>query len=262
VLIVEDNADMHAYLDDILANHWCVEHAADGREGLEAARVNPPDVIVSDIMMPEMDGFEMLQRLRDDVRTSHIPVMLLTARRDRDTRVKSFSLSADDFLSKPFDASELTARLGAMLEARDRVRALLRAQFVAGGGLEASDSQVAEDDLSARDRELLERLQVWLEANYQDPDVKVTDMAGAALVDLRTLQRKLKSLLDRTPAAYLQEFRLKKSRAMLRENGRAIKDVAASCGFSSAQAFTKVFGQVEGMPPSLWRQTQVGRKRA
>jgi signal transduction histidine kinase/CheY-like chemotaxis protein/AraC-like DNA-binding protein len=262
VLIVEDNADMHAYLDDILTNAWRVEHANDGREGLEAARANPPEVIVSDIMMPEMDGFEMLQRLRDDVRTSHIPVMLLTARRDRDTRVRGFSLSADDFMAKPFDPTEFTARLGAMLEARDRIRELLRSQFAAGRSLETGDSEVAENDISTRDRELLERLQAWLESNYHDPDVKVTDMATAALVDLRTLQRKLKSLLDRTPAAYLQEFRLKQSRAMLRENGRAIKDVAASCGFSSAQAFTKVFGQVEGMPPSLWRETQVTRKRA
>ncbi len=262
VLIVEDNADMHAYLDEILVDSWRVEHASDGKEGLETARANPPDVIVSDIMMPNMDGFEMLQRLRDDVQTSHIPIMLLTARRDRDTRVRGFSLSADDVLAKPFDPTEFAARLGAMLENRARVRELLRSQFVSGAALGAENPGLAEGDISTRDRDLLKRVQAWLEENYQDPGINVTDMADAALVDLRTLQRKLKSLLDRTPAAYLQEFRLNKARTLLCENGRAIKDVAASCGFSSAQAFTKVFRQAEGMPPSHWRQGQMARKRS
>jgi len=255
-LVVEDNPDMRNYLNELLAPAWRVAEAVDGRAGFEAALSFQPDVIVSDIMMPEVDGFELLKRLREDVRTSHIPVMLLTARRDRDTRIRSFVLSADDFLAKPFDATEFGARLQAMLDSRQSLRENLRAQLAAAGHLDDLSSTVTEDDINSRDRELLNRLHNWLEENFEDPEVKVTDMAAAALVDLRTLQRKLKSLLDRTPAAYLQEFRLQQARKMLRANGRAIKDVAASCGFSSAQAFTKIFGQVEGMPPTVWRKAR------
>ncbi len=256
VLVVEDNVDMRNYLSELLAAGWQVEQAADGQAGLEAARTFQPDVIVSDIMMPGLDGFELLAQLRQDLRTSHIPVMLLTARRDRDTRVRSFSLAADDFLAKPFDARELRARLTVMMERRRRLREALRIELAGGDRPRDASMVVAEDDISSRDRELLTRLQSWLESHHDDPDIKVADMAAAALVDVRTLQRKLKSLLDRTPAGYLQEFRLHKARTMLRRNGRAIKDVASSCGFSSAQAFSKVFSQVEGMPPSQWRRAQ------
>ncbi|NDY94887.1 hybrid sensor histidine kinase/response regulator transcription factor [Wenzhouxiangella limi] len=256
VLVVEDNADMRNYLSELLAPGWRVHQAADGEAGLKAARSVQPDVIVSDIMMPGLDGFELLARLRQDLRTSHIPVMLLTARRDRDTRVRSFSLAADDFLAKPFDAREFLARLMAMMERRKRLREDLRIELVGGGRSDDVSGTATAHSISTRDRELLKRLQDWLEAKHDDPEIKVADMAAAALVDARTLQRKLKSLLDRTPAGYLQEYRLRKARTMLRENGRAIKDVAAHCGFSSAQAFTKVFRQVEGMPPSEWRKMQ------
>lgn len=253
-LVVEDNPDMRNYLTDLLAPNWNVQQAADGKQGLEQARAFQPDVIVSDIMMPGFDGFELLARLRQDLATSHIPVMLLTARRDQNTRVRSFSLAADDFLAKPFDAREFCARLSAMMQRRQRLREALRAELADGGQPTKASAAVSEDDVSPRDREVLERLHDWLELHHHDPDIKVADMAAAALLDVRTLQRKLKSLLDRTPAGYLQEFRLHKARTLLRQNGRAIKDVASSCGFSSAQAFTKVFGQVEGMPPSQWRR--------
>jgi len=255
-LVVEDNSDMRQYLQEILAPAWHVRQAADGAEALEAARLFQPDVVVSDIMMPKLDGFELLKRLREDVRTSHIPVMLLTARRDRETRVRGFVLSADDFLAKPFDPHELAARVQAMLERRQRLRENLRVHLAERGQTEPVASETAEDDISARDRELLERIHSWLDANYANPEISVTNMATAALVDLRTLQRKLKSLLDRTPAVYLQEFRLQQARRMLHENGRSIKDVAATCGFSSAQAFTKIFRQAEGMPPSVWRKNR------
>lgn len=254
VLVVEDNDDMRAHLADLLAPNWRVRQAVDGEQGLAEARSFHPDVIVSDIMMPGLDGFEMLARLRQDLLTSHIPVMLLTARRDQDTRVRSFSLDADDFLAKPFDAPEFCARLTAMMERRKRLRLALRSEMAGGPLPTDTASATTEDEISGRDREILTRLQNWLEAHYDQPDIKVADMAAAALVDVRTLQRKLKSLLDRTPAGYLQEFRLNKARKMLRQTTRAIKDVAASCGFSSAQAFTKVFTQAEGMPPSQWRR--------
>ena len=253
VLVVEDNTDMRAHLFDLLAPRWRVLEAADGRTGLALARSDLPDVIVSDVMMPGMSGLELLEALRSDIRTSHIPVMLLTARQDHETRVRAFSLQADDFLPKPFDDDEFCVRLTAMMATRRRLREQLRNEL-AGGQRRPEHDPASLPDISDRDRDLLQRLQAWVEEHFADPDIKVADLAEAALVDVRTLQRKLKALLDRTPAAYLQEVRMDKARALLGGSGRSVKDVAASCGFTSPQAFSKIFNQVEGMPPSKWRQ--------
>ncbi len=255
-LLVEDNPDMRAHLAELLSPDWRVLLAGDGASGLASARAEMPDIIVSDIMMPAMDGLEFLAALRQDIATSHIPVLLLTARQDHDTRIRGFALRADDFLPKPFDDQELRARLAAMMDTRQRLHEHLRREL--GALPETGDGEpgLPEDSISERDRELLKRLQWWAEQHFADPDLTVADLAAAALVDVRTLQRKLKALLGRSPAAYLQEVRLAKACEMMLANGRSIKDIAASCGFSSPQAFSRVFSQAHGMPPSRWRSQQ------
>jgi len=258
ILVVEDNLDMRTHLCALLRPHWRVIEAGDGNTGLALARSEPPDLIVSDIMMPGLDGLELLEALRSDINTSHVPVMLLTARQDHDTRVRAFSLQADDFLSKPFDDGELLVRLKAMMEMRRRLHDRLRREL-AGGPV--TERTTVEPELSDRDRALLQRLRDWAEIHHADPEVKMIDMARAAMVDVRTLQRKLKSLLDCTPAGLLQEVRLDKARELLLKDRRSVKDVAATCGFSSPQAFSKIFSQAEGLPPSQWRQRAKARAR-
>ncbi|TVS12948.1 MAG: response regulator [Wenzhouxiangella sp.] len=252
VLVIEDNADMRAHLRELLETDWRVLEAADGDAGRAMACSEMPDVIVSDIMMPGLSGLDLLKSLRSDIKTSHIPIMLLTARHDHDTRVQAFTLQADDFLPKPFEDDEFCVRLSSMMAARRRLRDQLRREL--GGEPRRSSPDRNSADIGQRDRELLERLHAWVESHYPDPGIKVADLADATLVDVRTLQRKLKSLLDRTPAAYLQEFRLQKAREMLADSDRSVKDIAASCGFSTPQAFSKIFTQVEGLPPSRWRK--------
>jgi CheY-like chemotaxis protein len=129
VLVVEDNADLRQYLAQSLAPHWRVEQAVDGVRGFALAREKSPDLIITDLMMPNADGFEMLARLREDIETSHIPVLFLTARQDNSTRLKAFTLSADAFLSKPFELDELKIRLEQMLSQRERIRAHLVGQI-------------------------------------------------------------------------------------------------------------------------------------
>lgn len=256
ILVVEDNIDMRQHLTSLLRPAWRVIEAADGEAGLELALSEAPDLIVSDIMMPGLDGLSLLQALRGDMRTSHIPVLLLTARHDQDTRVRAYALQADGFLGKPFHDEEFLARLAAMVETRRRLHDRLRRELNGEVVLEAEST---EREISERDRMLLERLRAWLEAHHADPDIKVNDMARAVMVDVRTLQRKLRSLLDQTPAGLLQDVRLDKARALLLGKERSIKDIAASCGFSSPQMFSKVFSQTEGLPPSQWRRRAQSR---
>ncbi|MGY6555465.1 MAG: ATP-binding protein [Wenzhouxiangella sp.] len=254
ILVVEDNPDMRHHLCALLASSWQVIEARDGAEGWALACSESPAMIISDIMMPAMDGLSLLQTLRSDVRTSHIPVLLLTARSDAETRIRAFSLQADGYLHKPFDDGELQARLQSMLEAQRRLRERLRRELSGALPTEGPGLRLEPADLCERDRQLLERLRDWLDRHYQDHEVTVAAMAKAAMVDLRTLQRKLRALLDQTPAGLLQEVRLEKARELLLGRDCSIKDVAMSCGFSSPQAFSKIFSQVEGQPPSQWRR--------
>lgn len=257
VLVAEDNVDLRHHLSEALSGDWDVLEAGDGAEALRLARERLPDVLVSDIMMPHLDGLELLKRLREDVRTSHLPVLLLTARQDEATRLQGYSLSADDFLSKPFNPAELRLRLQRMVDIRSRVQArLLRQMDVMGRRTQplASLDDSPVPDLSERDEQLLERVRNWLEANYDDPEVGVAELAEFVAVEQRTLQRKLKALTGRTPAAHLQGYRLERAKELLRDSKRPIQDVAFTCGFSSPQYFTRVFTQQEGLSPSKWRR--------
>ncbi|MGY6631434.1 MAG: hybrid sensor histidine kinase/response regulator transcription factor [Wenzhouxiangella sp.] len=260
VLVVEDNPDLRAHLCELLSASWRTVQAADGHQALERAISKRPDVIVSDIMMPGMDGLAMLARLRDNLETSHIPVMLLTARSDVETRLKGLSLSADDFMAKPFQPRELLLRLRRMVENRER----LRRRLASAGLAAASTAPVARPEpdtpvpdsaeLSSRDRALIERIDQWLDQAAHDSSLKVDDMASVVALERRTLQRKLKVLTGLTPAAYLRRYRFRKAAHLLTTTDQSVTEVALSSGFASPQHFSRVFRQEFGMPPDQWRQ--------
>ena len=250
VLVVEDQAELRAHLAELLGSQWKVLTAANGEEGLRLARRHGPDLIVSDIMMPGMDGFQLLSLLRQDEQTSHIPVLLLTARQDSAARLKGFSLSADDFLAKPFDMQELKLRLRRMHHNRERLRRRLVGQ--------APAAQEPDLDLAPRDRKLLESVNAWLEAHCADGDLKVERAADAVAVERRTLQRKLKALTGLTPAAYIRHFRMQRASRLLLSTDRSVQAIAISCGFASPQHFSRSFSQHYGMPPDQWRRERSG----
>jgi signal transduction histidine kinase/CheY-like chemotaxis protein/ligand-binding sensor domain-containing protein len=250
VLVVEDNAELRKHLAEMLGGQWKVLTAADGEAGLRQARRHGPDLIVSDIMMPGMDGFQMLRLLRQDMQTSHIPLLLLTARQDSETRLRGLSLSADDFLSKPFDARELLIRLRRMHNNRERLRRRLAGQ--------AELSAVETDsDLAPRDRSLLESVNQWLDAYCADGALTVERLADAVAVERRTLQRKLKALTGLTPAAYIRQFRMQRAGHLLASSDRSVQEIAISCGFASPQHFSRSFSQHYGMPPDQWRKQRL-----
>ncbi|OAB60644.1 hypothetical protein AY599_09330 [Leptolyngbya valderiana BDU 20041] len=253
LLLVEDQAEIRTHLAGVLAEDWRVIEAADGQQGLERARQDQPDVIISDVMMPGMDGFQMLARLRDDLATSHIPVMLLTARHDRDSRMKGLMLSADDFMGKPFDVQELKVRLRRMRDNRKRLQRFL----LDGGAPELGQGeQEAAPDLSARDRALLDSLNDWLESHAEDASIRVEDMAEAVALETRTLQRKIRALTGQTPSDFIRHFRLQRAIELLIRTERSVNDIALSCGFSSPQSFSRVFSREYGQPPDRWRRTR------
>lgn len=249
VLVVEDHADLRAHIGRILKPYWQVLEAADGESALDLARCELPDLIISDIMMPGMDGLALLAQLRSDLATSHIPVLLLTARQDQSTRLKGLSLSADDFLTKPFDATELVLRLRRMLDNRERLRRRLQ-------GEPGDDPSSAPElpDLVEGDVEFLAAVRRHVAARFHDPGYGVEQLAEQANVERRTLQRKLKAMTGLTPAAFIRHQRLQHAIVLLDSTELSVNQIALDSGFASPQHFTRLFSKQYGSPPQRWRQ--------
>jgi signal transduction histidine kinase/DNA-binding response OmpR family regulator/streptogramin lyase len=250
VLVVEDNTDLREYLRHTLQTQWGVIEAADGQEGLELAMQHHPDLIVSDVMMPRLDGFGFLEALRGCPETSHIPILLLTARQDSEARLKGLALSADDFMAKPFDAEELRVRLRRMIDNRERMRRFLLSE----ASIELSGKNGGQQELVHRDRELIDRINTWLAENLDDSDLDVESLCQAMTIERRTLQRKLKALTGMTPAAYIRHIRLRQAKKLLLETDRSINEIALRCGFSNAQHFSRLFRKNYQVPPERWRR--------
>lgn len=256
LLLVEDNRDLRDYLTELLRPDWNVVPAVHGQEALARLSEDHVDVILSDIMMPQMDGLELLRRVRDDVATSHIPFLILSARRDAETRIAGLSMAADDFLTKPFDARELQLKLRNMAIRRQNQTAALRGVLQAPIREAPSATREATADLSPRDQRFVERLQQWLARQHSDPDASIADMARELAVDQRTLQRKVKALLDTSPSECLSDYRLDQARQKLSEGTDPIQTVAYDCGFANAKSFSRAFQRRYGLSPSAWRKQQ------
>lgn len=242
VLVVEDNADMRTYIRAQLEGTYEVVEAENGEVGLERAQVVVPDIILSDIMMPKMDGFTMVRALKHDERTSHIPIVFLTAKADTDSRIEGFTTGADAYLAKPFNAAELRARVTNLLEQRQR----LRNKYGDEKAL-TTDSQVPE--MSPMDEQFIARLNQILDRHLADVQFGVDAMAEAMSMSPRQLRRKLKALTDETPNILMRRKRIEKAAVLLQEGG-SVKEVAGATGFNSLSQFRRAFKDVHGVAPS------------
>jgi CheY-like chemotaxis protein len=231
---------MRAYLGQVLGNAYQVAFAGDGNSGLETAFREVPDLVVCDIMLPGKDGYEICHALKNDDRTSHIPVILLTALEGREDRLRGLAERADDYLVKPFDETELSQRITNLLA----LRTLLQRRYARDLRFE---SPLA--DLSKRDQAFLQKLARVAAEHHADAEFGVSGLASAMAAGERNLQRKLKALLGMTPADYLREYRLQQAMGRLRAGERP-GDVAFATGFVSQPHFSKCFRAQFGMSPS------------
>jgi len=245
ILIIDDNDDMRLFIVELLQEDYrCIE-AHDGTTGLAQAIERIPDAVICDVMMPGLDGFEVLQRLRSDEHTSHVPIVMLTARGDEASRLKGLRERADDYLAKPFLPDELRYRLRNLLELCQLRAERARQQLLAGDGHGAAEIS----GLTKRDQAFLDRLGRVLNERYANSEFHANDLADAMHMSHRQLQRKLKALLDVAPAMYLRDFRLQKAKAKL-EEGDTVTNAALDCGFSTAGYFARCFSTRYGIRPS------------
>ena len=250
VLVVEDDAEYRWMISARLGEAFEVLEAADGREGVEKALKHIPDLVVTDLMMPGMSGIELCRELKANVQTSHIPVIMLTAKNSVESQIEGLETGADDYITKPFTMELLKARIRNLLKSRHMLRERFGGEFIHAGILESSLK-------SSVDRALWERILSLLKENYPNPDFSPEEMAEALHISKRTLQRKIKALTDRSPVGLILQYRLKLAAQLLKQPSLKITDVAFDVGFSDSNHFSRQFKKEFGKTPSEFRAEAV-----
>ena len=254
LLIVDDNADIRHYLRVVLHNRFRIIEAANGQEGLRQAREYGPVLIISDIMMPVMNGLELCQQVKSDTATSHIPVILLTAKSEASQVAEGYKSGADSYITKPFSSAVLMARIDNIMQSREQLRrryATLSTSVVADG-VETPPVATKTDDPSqpsARDREFIARLHDIIQSHMMETEFSVEWMGSEIGLSRVQLYRKVKALTGLSPVELLRKSRLNKADQLLRSTGMNISEVAYTVGFTSPSYFSKCFKDEFGIQP-------------
>lgn len=249
VLVVEDNTDINNYIAQNLSQDYIVIQASNGEEGLKAAKANVPDLIVCDIMMPVMDGISMTKLVKSDMATSHIPVIMLTAKTTMDDRQEGYESGADSYLTKPFSISMLRSRIHNLLETRQtlarHIMSSLGENSFSNYKEETGDAAAAPR-LSRIDAAFLQKLNGIIAAHIADTKLNLTGIASEMGVSQSTLYRKVKALTGVTTNEYIRKMRLEHARKLMAEDGRNVSQAAYESGFADLayfrQSFRKEFG--------------------
>lgn len=248
VLIVDDNADIRIYLRSILQGRYQVNEAADGQQGLALANEIVPDLIVSDVMMPVMNGLEFCQRVKGGTATSHIPVILLTARALSHHQIEGYESGADAYITKPFSADLLLARIDNLLKSRRKLKNLF-------GTTEQEKEEIEEpiqplSPTPQREDAFLTKFRNFIEKSMGDSDLNVETIGAELGLSRVQLYRKIKALTGLSPVELLRTARLQKGRDLLQTTSKNISEVAYEVGFTAPSYFTKCFKDEFGISPS------------
>ena len=248
ILIVEDNTELRSYISDQFREEYLIEEARDGEEGIEKAIKNIPDLIISDIMMPRMDGIEFCRRIKTNDRTSHIPVVMLTARADTESRIEGLETGADDYVIKPFNIQELRTRVKNLITGRRD----LRKQFTAS--LDVAPNEIP---FNSYDVKFIRRIMEQVEQHLADFDFGVKELQAKTGMSQTQLYRKIYALTEMSPSRFIRHLRLKQAARLLEQDNENVTDVAFSVGFNNLSYFTKCFREQYGISPSVYlRQFQ------
>ena len=244
ILIVEDNADVREYIKDSLGNEFQIEEAQNGEQGVRKAEQIIPDLIISDVMMPKLDGNELTKRLKNDEKTSHIPIILLTAKSEQASKLEGLERGADAFLTKPFDTKELRVRINNLITNRRNLQEKFsKIEYV-------PEKRIQEKKLTNLEEQFICKVMEVIENHISEEDFTIEQFGNEVGMSRVQLHRKLKALSGKSPSNYLRSVRLARARQMIEEQKGTISEIAYSVGFSSPQYFTRSFKEEFGYPPS------------
>ena len=242
VLVIDDNTDIRQYERTLLQDEYIVLEAADGKEGLAVALKEVPDLVICDVMMPVMDGLEFTKQLKTNTATSHIPVIMLTAKNLEEHRAEGYEHGADSYITKPFHSKVLLARIENLLRQRQLLKHLYQ-------GTKETEKEISESHLEDRDKQFLKQLQAIIQKNLSDSEFGVEDMGQQIGLSRVQLYRKVKAMTGSSVVDLLRKARLAKARRLLETRSMSVSEVAYEVGFSAPSYFTKCFKEEYGMLP-------------
>lgn len=241
ILVVEDNADLRHFIAGYLSESYTVREAENGVDGYRQATETVPDLIISDIMMPGLDGVSLCRKLKEDERTSHIPVILLTAKADTASKVRGLETGADDYLTKPFSPEELRLRVNNLIRQQQKLREKFSRSFT------LQPTTVA---VTSADERFLQKVMAIMEENMANADFDVNAFSRTIGMSRAQLNRKLTAMVNQSPNEFIRTIRLKRAASLLHQNQGNVGEVAFRVGFSSPNYFTKCFHDYYGVVPS------------
>lgn len=248
VLIIEDNKDLREYLSNFYSQLYEIIEAADGNAGLQKAFETIPDIIISDVMMPGKNGFELTNALKNDLRTSHIPIILLTAKNSVEAQIEGMKYNADAYISKPFNQQHLEATIKSLLHNR-----LILKEYYSGNISQSQDVK----HINKLDRRFINDLNALIEENLSNEHFSVDDICKSVGISRVQLYRKIKALLNTNATDYITEKRVQKAKYLLRHESLTIAEIAYKTGFSSPAYFSTVFKQKFSVTPSEYKDRKV-----
>jgi DNA-binding response OmpR family regulator/two-component sensor histidine kinase len=250
VLVVEDNPDMRKFIRESIEPYYSVIEAEDGKDGIEKAQAIMPDLIVSDIMMPEVDGYELCETLKKDFKTSHTPVILLTAKASESSVVQGLETGADDYITKPFSTKILLTRIKNLIDLRRQLQEKIQRQMLL---------QPEEIKVSSIDQKFLKKLQDIIEKNLSDPDLNVEALSEKMEISRVTLNKKIHALSGEKANEFIRSYRLKRAVQLLKQNFGSVTEVAFAVGFSDHSYFTRCFREKFHQLPSVLAAEDTGK---
>jgi signal transduction histidine kinase/DNA-binding response OmpR family regulator len=245
ILVVEDNDEVRQFIKLQLSEKYKVSEAVNGSEGTRMAKNIQPDLIISDVMMPNMDGYSLTQTLKTDILTSHIPIILLTAKAGQPDKNEGLSSGADAYLTKPYDLNELELRIENLIKLREE----LRKRFA-----DVVQVKPTEVSVSSMDTELMEKLIAIVEKNMSNEDFSVEMLSEEVGMSSRNLNRKLQALLNTSPTDFIKTVRLQRAADLLKQNAGSIAEIAFQTGFRSAAYFSTSFKKHFGISPKNYTE--------
>jgi YesN/AraC family two-component response regulator len=238
---VEDNVDLRKYIAGNLDPSFRILEAENGDHGIKMAVNTIPDLVISDLMMPGMNGMEMCEYLKSDVRTSHIPVIMLTARADRNSKLEGLKKGADDYIIKPFDSEELQVRVSNLIEQRKSLREHFREEFL-------TDSP--KFDMAPLEEEFIQKTIDLIHQHISEPEYNVDQLVKDMAISRMHFYRKILALTDHSPVELLRNIRLKFAAKLFREGHKNIARVMYQSGFNTPSYFAQCFRKLYGINPS------------
>ena len=262
LLIVEDNDDLRAFLVSILSSDYAVMQAANGKEGLEMAMREQPDFILTDVMMPEMDGLEMVHRIKENRDISHIPIVILSAKASLDDRIEGLKAGVNDYITKPFSATYLKQRMQNIISNQR----LLQQNTMENINQTVDNSQSQDEGQTLRlratnivdsDKQMMERLLAYIEEHLADTELKIEDLAIAVNMGRTVFYNKVKAIVGMSPVELLRHIRIQHAEDMVAKSNEPFSQIAYAVGFSDARYFGKCFKKQTGLTPSEYRDQSV-----